>query len=127
MPTHDHLVQEQFGAKADAYVTSQVHAWGADLDWIGERARKLGPARALDLGAGGGHVSYRLSAWCEEVVACDLSGEMLEAVAVEASARGLRNIGGVSGAAEALPFATSSFDLVVSRFSAHHWADVERG
>lgn len=127
MPTHDDLIEAQFGPNAHAYVTSAVHASGADLDWISHRAGQLRPARALDLGAGGGHVSYCLSRCCEEVIACDLSSAMLDAVRGEAAARGLANIRTVSGAAEQLPFDNDSFGLVVSRFSAHHWRDIAQG
>jgi ubiquinone/menaquinone biosynthesis C-methylase UbiE len=127
MPSHNKLIEAQFGSKAQAYVASAVHASGADLDSIGERAREVRPARALDLGAGGGHVSYRLSDSCGDVIACDLSSAMLDAVQGEAAERGLTNIRTVAGAAERLPFDDDSFGLVVSRFSAHHWRDIEQG
>lgn len=127
MKTHDNLVQAQFGAQARSYVESAVHASGADLDWIAARAGELNPRLALDLGAGGGHVSYRIAAHCAEVIACDLSSQMLEAVSGEAAARGIGNIRCVSAAAEALPFADHTFELVVTRFSAHHWREVEQG
>jgi SAM-dependent methyltransferase len=51
---------------------------------------------------------------------------MLAVVAQEAATRGIEAIETSAGAAEALPFESSTFDLVVSRFSAHHWADVPR-
>jgi len=62
-----------------------------------------------------------------EVTAYDLSAEMLDAVRSTAQQRGLTNITTVCGPAETLPFTDGSFDLVVSRFSAHHWRDVARG
>jgi ubiquinone/menaquinone biosynthesis C-methylase UbiE len=62
-----------------------------------------------------------------EVVAYDLSTEMLDAVRSTAQQRGLTNIATVCGPAETLPFTDGSFDLVVSRFSAHHWRDVGQG
>jgi ubiquinone/menaquinone biosynthesis C-methylase UbiE len=52
---------------------------------------------------------------------------MLDAVQGEAKARGLANIHTVAGAAERLPFDDGTFGLVVSRFSAHHWRDIEQG
>jgi len=61
------------------------------------------------------------------VVACDLSEEMLEVVTRTAQARGLAHVSVRQGAAEQLPFASGAFDLVVSRFSAHHWADLDAG
>jgi SAM-dependent methyltransferase len=50
---------------------------------------------------------------------------MLQVVAEAAAARGLeRTIETCAGAAEKLPFAKHTFDLIVSRYSAHHWASV---
>jgi ubiquinone/menaquinone biosynthesis C-methylase UbiE len=62
-----------------------------------------------------------------EVVACDLSPGMLQAVAGAAAERGLSNIVTELAAAERLPFADASFDLVATRFSAHHWRDLDAG
>ncbi|WP_227672886.1 class I SAM-dependent methyltransferase [Psychrobacter lutiphocae] len=53
-----------------------------------------------------------------------LSTDMLEVVKTVAKDRELSNIKTVQGVAESLPFADNSFDLVISRFSAHHWQDV---
>jgi len=56
--------------------------------------------------------------------AYDLSAEMLATVKGEADKRGLANVVTRQGSAERLPFADASFDMVLSRFSAHHWGDV---
>jgi SAM-dependent methyltransferase len=125
--THEAVVRAQFGSQAAAYVTSEVHAQGADLDALRSLAGERRPQRALDLGCGGGHVSFTLAPLAGEVVAFDLSTEMLDAVRSAALQRGLTNVSTVCGPVEKLPFADSSFDFVVSRFSAHHWRDVARG
>jgi SAM-dependent methyltransferase len=52
---------------------------------------------------------------------------MLAQVKRAASERGLHNIVAQQGAAEQLPFANGAFDIVLSRFSAHHWRDMEAG
>jgi SAM-dependent methyltransferase len=52
---------------------------------------------------------------------------MLAAVSALAETRALRNVRTVRGIAEQLPFADATFDLVVTRFSAHHWRDVATG
>jgi SAM-dependent methyltransferase len=52
---------------------------------------------------------------------------MLEVVGQAAAARGFAGkIDTCTGAAEELPFESGTFDLVVSRYSAHHWASVPR-
>ena len=125
--TQEALVAGQFGPQAAAYVTSAVHASGADLDQIEVFVRDHAPGRVLDLGCGGGHVSYRAAAHAGEVVALDLSAEMLAAVRQTAEARGLANVVTQQGAAEAIPFPDASFDMVLSRYSAHHWHDFVKG
>lgn len=123
---HD-LVDNQFGPQADAYVASPVHATGADLDRIRALAAASRPVRALDLGTGGGHVAYALAPHAGTVVACDLSPDMIAAVEREAARRSLANVTGRVAPAERLPFSDGEFDLVASRFSAHHWADMACG
>ncbi len=126
MQDHAHLVTAQFGPRAAAYVASQVHATGADLEQLAELA-KAGPpnGRALDLGCGGGHASFHVAPHVGQMVAYDMSVDMLNAVSHAAADRGLSNIVTRQGVAEALPFPDGSFDFVVSRFSAHHWNDLE--
>lgn len=129
-PHHDKVIG-QFGPNAAAYLSSAVHATGADLDRIAERiADHFGRQpceQALDLGCGGGHVSFRLASLARRVIACDLSEAMLAVVAAEARQRGLDNLETVRGAAEHLDFAPARFDAVVSRYSAHHWQDLAGG
>lgn len=121
------LVAQQFGPQAGAYVTSAVHARGEDLEALAGFLEGHRTARLLDLGCGGGHVSFTAAPRVGEVVAYDLSADMLGAVTAEASARGLNNISTVEGLAESLPFAPADFDFVVSRYSAHHWHDLPAG
>ncbi len=125
--SHDNLVQRQFGATARDYVASAVHASGADLARIAQLTAAASPAHALDLGCGGGHVSYALAPHAGQVIACDLSPEMLAAVDSEATRRGLTNIATRAAAAERLPFADGEFDFLACRFSAHHWRDIKPG
>jgi ubiquinone/menaquinone biosynthesis C-methylase UbiE len=124
---HETRVTAQFGPRAKAYVESAVHARGPDLDALEAVVSAARPARALDLGAGGGHVSYLLARHARRVVAVDLAPEMLAAVQATASARGLDNIETAEAAAEKLPFDAGVFDFVASRYSAHHWRDFGAG
>ncbi|WP_026438811.1 class I SAM-dependent methyltransferase [Acidocella facilis] len=125
--TEPNFAATHYAPRADAYVQSAVHAGGADLDEMEALLRARVPACVLDLGCGGGHVSYRAAPYVNRVVACDVTPAMLEAVARTASERGLGNIETRLAAAEALPFEDGLFDAVLCRFTAHHWADVPAG
>jgi ubiquinone/menaquinone biosynthesis C-methylase UbiE len=124
---HQTLVTGQFGPRAAAYVASAVHASGQDLEELAALVSGRASARVLDLGCGGGHVSFHVAPHVRAVVSYDLSQEMLQAVAGEAARRGLANLVTQQGAAEKLPFADGSFDFVLSRYSTHHWHDVPAG
>jgi SAM-dependent methyltransferase len=117
----------QYAPRAADYVTSAVHAQGADLDQIEALVRGRADAVALDLGCGGGHVSYRTAPHVGRVVAVDVTPAMLEQVAANAAARGIGNIVTRLAPAEALPFPDASFDLVLCRFTAHHWHNLAKG
>ncbi len=125
--THQSLVTHQFSPAAAAYVTSPVHATGEDLTQIAMSMRDAKPARVLDMGCGGGHASFAAAPYAGEVIAYDLSADMLAAVKAEGARRTLPNIVTRQGAAESLPFADAHFDAVLTRLSAHHWTDVGAG
>jgi len=125
--THDASVRAQYDARAEAYLSSAVHASGADLDRMAELVGVRPDAVALDMGCGGGHVAFRLAGLVRKVVAYDLSAPMLATVAAEAGRRGLANVVTKQGAAEVLPCPDASFDVVATRYSAHHWGDCARG
>lgn len=125
--SHHDLTDAQFGPQAAAYVASTVHSQGADLERLTSLSAASPGMRVLDLGTGGGHAAYALAPAAAEVVACDLSAEMVSAVEIEARRRSLSNIRGHVASAEQLPFDVAHFDLIVSRFSAHHWPDLVAG
>ncbi|SUX59758.1 methyltransferase [Citrobacter amalonaticus] len=128
MTTHSHHdnVEKQFGSQANAYLTSAVHATGRDLQRLAERLSAFPHASVLDMGCGAGHASFIAAQNVKQVVAYDLSSQMLDVVAQAAKEKGLANITTRQGYAESLPFEDAVFDVVISRYSAHHWHDVGR-
>jgi ubiquinone/menaquinone biosynthesis C-methylase UbiE len=126
MDQHD-LAAKQFGSTAQHYLTSKVHAVGPDLERLTQLASRSRAVQALDLGCGAGHTSFALArAGAARVIAYDLASEMLDVVAREARSRGYAQIETHKGPAESLEFADSRFDIVVTRYSAHHWFDVPK-
>jgi ubiquinone/menaquinone biosynthesis C-methylase UbiE len=113
-------VQRQFGAVAANYTSSAVHRGGPDLDAMLAIAPK-DAQRMLDAGCGTGHTALAFAALVPEVIAVDLTELMLEQGRNLAAERGLSNVRFERADVENLPFADASFDLITSRYSAHHY------
>jgi ubiquinone/menaquinone biosynthesis C-methylase UbiE len=123
MSDHADAVQAQFDPQAAAYLSSRVHAEGADLKRAASLIAAAIPAdkgKALDIGCGAGHLAYKLAPHLRRTVACDPSPAMLATVAETARARSL-NIETRQARADALPFDDGEFCVAASRYSAHHW------
>ncbi len=118
------LVTQQFCNTANAYLSSTVHSTGADLVALQHIAARYPTPKVLDLGCGAGHVSFALAPHSDSVIAYDISEQMLAVVENFSRENNLGNVYTQQGCAEHLPFADGSFDIVVTRFSAHHWQDV---
>ena len=101
------MSSEPWSARAAAYVESDAHREGEDLELLVEWS--AGARTALDVATGGGHVARRLREAGLEVVTCD-------------PAPGMR--ADVTARAESLPFADDAFDVVACRTAAHHFDDV---
>jgi ubiquinone/menaquinone biosynthesis C-methylase UbiE len=112
---------QQFDRVAASYVTSAVHAKGPDLAWLVDALHPEPTWRVLDLGAGTGHASLAIAPHVAQVVAVDLSEQMLAQGAKLAEARGITNIDPHVADVAALPFEPGSFQAACTRYSAHHW------
>jgi len=118
-------VQQQFGNAAVAYANSPVHQKGADLTAMIDAAKPQAHWTILDAGCGAGHTGLAFAPYVAQVVASDFTPSMLVQVERLAAEKGLTNVSTREADAENLPFEDQSFDLVVSRLSAHHWPHPE--
>jgi ubiquinone/menaquinone biosynthesis C-methylase UbiE len=119
------LSRERFAEHAAAYVTSEAHSGGDDLDAVVRLADPHPEWVALDVATGGGHTAIAVAPLVAGMVALDLTPEMLDAARGLATERGVAGIEFMLGDAEALPFPDASFDLVTCRIAAHHFPDVQ--
>lgn len=120
------LVQSQFGANAEHYLSSSVHAKGASLARLVELVQPKPDWRMLDIATGAGHTAAAFAPHVAEAVASDLTPQMLQQAEKLAQSRGLANMVTKPADAEALPFPDASFDLVTCRIAAHHFPDARK-
>jgi ubiquinone/menaquinone biosynthesis C-methylase UbiE len=118
------LARERFGARADDYKTSAVHASGPDLELLISWLDPKPAERALDVATGGGHTALALALTGADVDACDLTPEMLVAAEALLAERDCTATFTVAEA-DALPFEDATFDIVTCRIAAHHFPDAE--
>ncbi len=123
----------------DVAASSYDSKWGIDFGEVGQaqvvgKLRKvLGAAldrgfhRSLEVGAGTGYFSLNLmrAGIVREATCTDISPGMVRALSANAQRLGL-NVKTARADAESLPFADSSFDLVLGHAVLHHLPDLER-
>lgn len=120
------LAQKRFGDVAANYRTSKVHASGPDLDRMIKAASLSEDALVLDAGCGAGHTAMAFADMAGQVIACDFTRAMLHQVEKLARELGAGNVRAQLADVESLPFPSGRFDLIATRYSAHHWLRPER-
>jgi ubiquinone/menaquinone biosynthesis C-methylase UbiE len=119
-------VERQFAAVAANYASHPVMSSGPELGQMVEIGVRRGEERVLDLGCGAGHTALAFAPRVAEVVAVDLAEAMLAQGRRLAGERGIENVDFRLGDVERLALPVSCFDVVTSRFSAHHYPAPER-
>lgn len=119
-------VQQQFGAHANAYATSRVHAQGASLQRLVELVQPRPQWRMLDIATGAGHTAFTFAPHVNHVTASDLTPEMLVVTARLAAEKGIVNLTTQLADAANLPFEAARFELVTCRIAPHHFPDIDR-
>jgi SAM-dependent methyltransferase len=100
----------------------------AVTDALVEYSEPLAGMRVLDLASGTGEPAIILAGRVGaqgQVIALDLSADLLEIAEKRARDRGLTNFTTPQADAHSLPFADSSFDLATSRFGVMFFRDAE--
>jgi ubiquinone/menaquinone biosynthesis C-methylase UbiE len=118
------VVQQQFGATAAHYLTSEPHAQGQSLTRLVEQLRPQPAWQVLDVATGAGHTAYAFAPHVGRVWASDVTAEMLALVRQEVVRRRLANVGTLYAKAELLPLRDKVFDLVTCRIAPHHFDSI---
>lgn len=124
MKSIHNAVKAQFSQHAEYYAQSTAHAKGDTLDVILDFAEPKGTEQVLDIATGTGFTAFAFAPNVANVVATDLTEEMLVKAAELAQEQAIPNIAFSLAAAEALPFADAAYDLVTCRIAPHHFQDV---
>jgi ubiquinone/menaquinone biosynthesis C-methylase UbiE len=120
------LVKQQYGAHAEGYVTSTVHAKGESLKRLVELVQPQTTWRGLDISTGGGHTALAFAPLVHSIIASDLTPEMLGAAEKFMRSQGVTNVAFKLADAENLPFRDGEFDLVTNRIALHHYPDAPK-
>ncbi len=120
------LSRRAFGPNAERYVSSRDHQTGESLDRLLALVEPQAAWRALDIATGGGHTALALAPHVREVVASDITPEMLAAAERHIRGKGATNVLFQEADACALPFDDRTFDLVTCRIAPHHFPDAAR-
>ena len=120
------LPQTVFAQRAAFYTTSAVHKDKAVLDRLVELAHVQPTDRVLDVATGTGHTAFAFAPHVREVIATDVTPEMLSEAEKLRSESGMRNVEFRIADAHDLPFDDESFDVVTCRRAAHHFVDIDR-
>jgi SAM-dependent methyltransferase len=116
--TRQEFTRQAAGFAASAATTDQAQV-ARLIEAVGNRAR----GRALDVACGPGIVTSALAERAQEVVALDLTPQMLAKARERCAKAGRTNVVFKEGSATALPFPDAHFDAVVTRLSFHHFLE----
>ncbi len=124
--TYRKTPRQQFGQHAEKYRKSAVHGDQNTLEHIVHMLAPKASENAVDIGCGGGHMSAALALGVRELVAVDVTPQMLVQTGLLAREKGLSNVAGCVADAKNLPFASEAFNIVTCRIVLHHVPDVGR-
>src|SRR6202166_2227092 len=121
MLDHENRVREEFTRQAETFSASAAITDAALTQRFVTALDEAAQGSVLDVACGPGILSAAIATSAREVVAFDLTPEMLKKAAQRCAATGLANVAFREGNAVELPFADASFDAVVTRLSVHHF------
>jgi ubiquinone/menaquinone biosynthesis C-methylase UbiE len=123
---HSSRITEEFKRQAETLSVASVFTDSGILEQIHAAINPTKTMTLLDLGCGPGIVTAAIAPAVKEVVAYDLTPEMLDKARKRCQEAGLKNVRFELGGAEDLPFERESFDGVVTRLTIHHFLDPRR-
>ncbi len=126
MSSTEERARQIFGQRAAFYTTSKCHSDPEILGRVVEMARPTPDAHALDVATGTGHTAFALAPHVADVIATDITPQMLAEGEKLQAQRGIPNVVFRLADVHDLPFADGEFDIVVCRRAAHHFSHIHK-
>jgi ubiquinone/menaquinone biosynthesis C-methylase UbiE len=121
--THQDRILDQFTRQAMPFSTAHTITDTNALRMIVEAATPRQGDIVLDVACGGGLVVCAFAPHVKHATGIDMTPAMLDRARQLAAEKGIRNVTWDRGDVGRLPYADSAFDIVVTRFSMHHFLD----
>jgi ubiquinone/menaquinone biosynthesis C-methylase UbiE len=121
MLSHENRVRDEFTRQAETFSASSAITDAALTQRFVTALGEAAQGSVLDVACGPGILSAAIAKTAREVVAFDLTPEMLKKAEQRCASAGLANVSFREGNAAELPFADDRFDAAVTRLSVHHF------
>jgi len=117
--THQALTIDQFTRQAVPFASLPGHS--SSLDILSRLSNPISTDLALDVACGPGLVACHFAPFVSHITGHDITPEMIRQAEQAQSKAGLNNMTWQVGPADPLPFEDSTFSLVLTRYSFHHF------
>jgi len=121
--THQERILDQFTRQATPFSTANNITDANALRMIVETAAPKPGDTVLDVACGGGIVVCAFAPQVKHATGIDMTPAMLDRARQLATEKGVQNVTWERGDVGRLPYADGTFDIVVTRFSMHHFLD----
>jgi ubiquinone/menaquinone biosynthesis C-methylase UbiE len=120
---HQELILDQFTRQATPFNTASVITDAGALQMIVDAAAPQPHHTVLDVACGGGIIVCAFAPHVRHATGIDMTPAMLERARQLAAEKGIANATWDQGDVTSLPYPDGTFDIVVTRFSMHHFLD----
>jgi ubiquinone/menaquinone biosynthesis C-methylase UbiE len=121
--THQDLILDQFTRQATPFSTANTITDANALRMIVAAAMPGPRDTVLDVACGGGIIVCAFAPEAKHATGIDMTPAMLDRARQLAAEKGIANVSWDQGDVGSLPYADGAFDIVVTRFSMHHFLD----
>jgi SAM-dependent methyltransferase len=121
MDQHTRKIVDEFSKQAIYFARLPGHAEATRL--IIERVSVSADDHVLDVACGAGSVACEAARTAHHVTGIDVTPAMIKQAQALQQQRGLSNLSWHTGDVTELPFAANAFEVVLTRYSFHHFID----